>query len=63
MLGSMRCPKQYDDFGIHNLQLMGFALRHCMLWFARVDFDKTWSGMLFGLIGHLKSFSMLRLLC
>jgi hypothetical protein len=35
------CPKQFSGLGIPNLQLIGFALRLCWLWLARVYMDKT----------------------
>jgi hypothetical protein len=50
------CPKQYDGFGIQNLQLMGFALCFRWLWLARVDFNKTWSEYNFWVDKSLQDF-------
>jgi hypothetical protein len=53
---NVACPREYGGLGIPNLQLMGFALRICWLWLARVDSDKTWSEYAFRVDGSSKEF-------
>jgi hypothetical protein len=38
-------PLQYGGLGIHNLELLGWALRIRWLWAQKTDVERSWAGL------------------
>jgi hypothetical protein len=38
-------PLEYGGLGIHNLELLGSALRIRWLWAQKTDLDRPWAGL------------------